>query len=400
MPFKFGEGWGCRILGYTGVTQVFLCSVIICVTFVEPLFKMIKFAFSLKMEKLLDANDSSKYYIMFSNYRCNHLSHGVVSLARLGASHEQIDQFVTWYSDRLDLGRLVRSEFHKLRSGIVNAAFHPLIHIGYGIAGNSANTVIDGLAYLHMTYMLIKTTETSVVIGSGEHNFKKVIAMFSKDERVNEFLCQQRASGKWNKPLPEKVANSVTLIGDLLVEFANKVDIHVQPADCCMQDVIKLGRKIISWAAYIYAKSKPVNNFYLLHGITASWGLLKILEIYTSTVDALEVIHTMICCLFVLYLCEGNPEITEEPYKLIYNNWTDIIDATFQNLESKDKPNYDHPSQFDEHVYKLVQVVYDMSKETDITDTVTHRLYKEAANIVLNELSVILDRPQFEHLYK
>ena len=397
------------------------------------------------MDKLLDANDSSKYYIMFSNYRCNHLSHGVVSLARLGASHEQLDHFVTWYSDRLekpngptskkyqssqenieellgaeanfyqlvayyrekyedeyhsDLGRLVRLEFHKLSSGIVNAAFHPLIHIGYGLAGNSANTVIDGLAYLHMTYMPIKTTETSVVIGSGEHNFKKVIAMFSKDERVNEFLCQQRASGKWNKPLPEKVANSVTLIGDLLVEFANKVDIHVQPADCCMQDVIKLGRKIISWAAYIYAKSKPVNNFYLLHGITASWGLLKILEIYTSTVDALEVIHTMICCLFVLYLCEGNPEITEEPYKLIYNNWTDIIDATFQNLESKDKPNYDHPSQFDEHVYKLVQVVYGMSKETDITDTVTHRLYKEAANIVLNELSVILDRPQFEHLYK
>ena len=49
---------------------------------------------------ILDLNYSKKYYIQYRNYLCNHLPHGVVALCKLGASQDQINQFVVFRSSR------------------------------------------------------------------------------------------------------------------------------------------------------------------------------------------------------------------------------------------------------------------------------------------------------------
>ena len=35
----------------------------------------------------------------------------------------------------------------------MGAAFHPIIHMGYGFAGSSSKIITDGLAYLHHSYL-------------------------------------------------------------------------------------------------------------------------------------------------------------------------------------------------------------------------------------------------------
>lgn len=60
-----------------------------------------------KMEALLADNDTSKYYIEYDGFLFNHVAHGIIALQSLGAEHERMRQFVTWYERRL-----VRREDH------------------------------------------------------------------------------------------------------------------------------------------------------------------------------------------------------------------------------------------------------------------------------------------------
>ena len=48
------------------------------------------------MERLLTETNFQRYFFSFQGYMFNHLSHGIIALARLGASEPRIQQFVDW----------------------------------------------------------------------------------------------------------------------------------------------------------------------------------------------------------------------------------------------------------------------------------------------------------------
>ena len=395
---------------------------------------------------ILDLNYSKKYYIQYRNYLCNHLPHGVVALCKLGASQDQINQFVTWYSDRLekpdgpssqlhqseehstekllgaeanfyqlvehyndkykskynsDVELLVRSEYPNVAKGMMGAVLHPLIDIGYGLLANSAKTVIDGLAHQHMTYVPLITTETSVVIGKGNQHVVDVLLAFSKCKEILVYIENEEKEGRWKDPFIQKVCKMVRNMGDILLLYTCKIEINLCPETSTMADIISLARNILDWTIFLYAKSEQKNDFYLLHGVTGAWALQQILYTYKDKEKSLIAIQTFLCCLLATYVCHGSPALnaTIDPDKLIYSDWDVIIQATFKKLEAHKIPDYDHPSQYDEHVYKVIQILYALAKKTGPTDFEKNNLYKAAANRALNNVLYFLNVPKFDKFY-
>ena len=147
------------------------------------------------LKKILLDNSTDKFYIEYGGYLSNHIAHGCIALYMLGASEARILKFAEDYCKELEpkenhchadnkdfqsikeyrgkhvgfyailnhfdnlLGTkystiedFVESEIPQLLPGMLGAALHGIIQIGYGLRASSDRTVLEGLAYLHHSY--------------------------------------------------------------------------------------------------------------------------------------------------------------------------------------------------------------------------------------------------------
>ena len=372
---------------------------------------------------ILEKYNTSKFYIVFLKLgAANHLPQGIIALARLGASEERIEKFVNWYKTRLeeptgptaqiwetkdrdvekllganknfyqllnyftekleidynsDVDLLVRNEFDKLQNGMMQVALHGVIRLGYACAVKSARSVCEGLAYMYMTYEPLVTSEKANVIGRGEHELKYVLNMLRKDEDLIQYLSQENEEYFY-----KRACKMARLKGDVLLHYATLIKTPVLDLESdSMEAVRSLSKWVIDCAVDLYVSAEFKNDFYLLHGITASWSLYQVLQSYVDPEPAIGAIQTFLCCLLAAYLCEGCPEVScpIEPETFKYTEWKDIVQATLEGAP-------------DEHVYKLVQVVKDMSTETE--DDEKQVLYKAATNEVISNKFFFWKSPQ------
>lgn len=135
---------------------------------------------SSQLTSILLKNSTERFYIEYGGYLFNHMSHGIVALARLGASTERLQRFVDWYKPRLEeaesfrdgakivdsagllgakksyyalldnykwqlngkfggsMENLIADQFPKLFPGLLGAALHGCIHLGYGYAAKNS----------------------------------------------------------------------------------------------------------------------------------------------------------------------------------------------------------------------------------------------------------------------
>jgi len=135
---------------------------------------------SSQLTSILLNNSADRYYIEYGGYVMNHISHGIVALARLGANTERLERFVNWYKPRLEeadsfrdgekidndvellgarksyyalldnykrqlnekfggsMESLIANQFPKLFPGLLGSAFHGSILLGYGYAAKSS----------------------------------------------------------------------------------------------------------------------------------------------------------------------------------------------------------------------------------------------------------------------
>lgn len=132
-----------------------------------------------QLSSILLRHSTNSYYIVYQGYLVNHLSHGIIALSRLGANSERVNRFIEWYVPRLEdpgkfrdeenikntteilgkrqsfyglvnaykeelekrdgsLEKLIADKFPSLFPGLLGAALHGLIHLGYGYAAKSA----------------------------------------------------------------------------------------------------------------------------------------------------------------------------------------------------------------------------------------------------------------------
>ena len=67
----------------------------------------------------------------------------------------------------------------------------------------------------------------------------------------------------------------------------------------------KLAKKIVVWAATVYALSKHVNNFFLVHGVTASWSILQLMSVLKNE-DYRKVIHRFTTILLAAHVAQNS----------------------------------------------------------------------------------------------
>ena len=363
--------------------------------------------------QMLEDNSTSRFFIVYQDGLANHMAHGIVALHRLGASKERIEQFVKWYQPRLEdrdgptannwkssqtnvkellgarcnyytileyytekyhndynsnINLLVSNEFPKLQNGMMGAVFHGMIQTGYGMSVKSAKVVCEGLAYMHMVhvpFVASKEKMTSIEFGNGTKDILSVLRLFAKDK---DMLQYYESEGQKNF-LRKRVSKMIELKGIRLMDYVNMIKVPVSNLET-MQEVIMLCKWVIECATVVYVQAEYKNDFFLLHGVTAAWSLLQLLYSYDDPNPAIEAVKTFLSGLLAVYMCQGSPKLSPAGQSsLEFENWDEIIKATLR-------------SECDEHVYKLVQVVYEMSKETD--DKGKQTLYKSAANEALN----------------
>ena len=92
-----------------------------------------------------------------------------------------------------------------------------------------------------------------------------------------------------------------------------------------------------------------LNDFYLLHGVTASWSLKKVLEVFEGAELELrrKVVNSSVRAflfgLFYVYIQLECPAVAERKAEL--RSWDELIAKTLTSPEN------------DEHVFKMVQVM-------------------------------------------
>ena len=374
---------------------------------------------------VLHDNITSEFHIEYTGYLSNHILHGVIALHRLGASTDRLVNFVNWYKDHLKkpegitsrtqtkpeertaniirekqdyyhlleyytnkfetvydhddtkLDVLVREEFDTLHDGLVGSAMHGIIQLGYGYSCRSPDTVCEGLAYIHHSHspMVVSEEAQKMLLGQGRRDVTDVLVEFGKDEDLKAFMLEEIRK----PPLAElKTSNFQRKLfallnhkGDDVLKYAHQVKTVPIQQNYTIQDAVDMCKWMFDTAVLIYTKAVTRNDFFFIHCVTASWALFEILPALSDPKQAIKCVKTMLCCLFAAYMAQGAPALTASTGSDVmkYASWEEIKKATV-NLEC------------DEHVYKLVQVVYDMSKEGN--DKEKNELYMAAANVALN----------------
>lgn len=365
------------------------------------------------MEGILEEYSTKKYYIEWGGYRANHLSHGVVALHRLGASVEKLQNFAEIYSkstledrqdhpeavvddDEMDEKKLkgrklgyynllehyecklksvyegdcvamVRAEIDGLIDGMAGSALHGVIHTAYGLLSGSGLNVCEGLAYWHMSYLPLVLKSSSLdEIGSGTEDIVDILKDLKEDEDIFEQMlkdveAEQDDVRKRGKFTP-RMAALLGYQGDKLLSFAKRVKLPGVGID-------ELTAWAVDCAITLYVTAERQNDFFFLHGVTSAWSLRQIILRIQDDELAVRALKVFLCVVMALYTTLERPtlhlEYLNDPSVHEFS-WDELIQKTFA-VEN------------DEHVYKLVQVCWEMSKLQPSSE----RMYKRAADSVL-----------------
>lgn len=391
------------------------------------------------MDQILLENSTDKFFIEYGGFLSNHMSHGLVALNRLGADENRLSKFIRWYEAKLDhkekypedddssvvesdidgllgkrakyysllrhyekllqatyggdLNQMVAGVFPKLARGMVGSALHGLIHTGYGLVANNAKLVCEGLAYLHFSYLPLRMSADSSpihMLGQGNMDIADVINMFRLDDdlynAMNSEYKMDTALVKIHGYFQPRVATLLYNHGDKMAEYINQIKFpeffSSQSKD--LQQLQKLSSWLVDCAITVYFVAENKNDFFLLHGVTGAWSLKNILSSFSDFSAGLEAVQTFLFILFAAYAAEDRP-------RLCLDRLTSADQSELPSWEGIAERAIN--TEYDEHVYKLVQVCWDMDKEN--ADSQRSAFYKRAAlSSIDNDLFLINKTPR------
>ena len=380
------------------------------------------------VHSILKENGINRYHIEYEGFLSNHMTHGVIALSKIGAEKKRITQFVDWYSKKLEssttmrneeiknecndvseptkgsremyyttydlymrllreqydgsMSALISEEFPGLIMGMIGSALHGLIHLGYGFAAESDNVVCEGMAYLHYSSMPLRVSEPTDLRtplnekSNGTNSFVEVLRKVREDTDLINFMLTEYTNEKHDKLLrlagssfQKKVAVLFTFKADELIKYFQLILLpHIGEYNT---DHVSFGQKIGHWlidsTLWVYLASEFKNDFFLIHGVTSSWALRGLLQQLNTLEDVTLALRVHICIIIATYLAQNSPFLQDDHVPLVQDpsfKWSTLIKKTLE----EDR---------DEHVYKMVQVCYDMDS-TQCTPAQS-ALYREAA---------------------
>ena len=130
----------------------------------------------------------------------------------------------------------------------------------------------------------------------------------------------------------------------------------------------------------IYLASDPINDFFLLHGISSTWSLIQILNnaFVGEKRKTFEILRYHIGVLIATYITQHAPKLNEDN---LFKNTDTLADISW--LQIKSKLLDELPKDSDDHVYKLVQICYESARKSNHKSKM-ELLYKKAALAVMS----------------
>ena len=338
------------------------------------------------MQQALSENSTDKYFVTYNELGfVNHMAHGIVALHRLGAKKSEINAFVKHYSSILDprggrinqmhldngegieelLGerkgyytlldhykdllaeeyggsyeKFLRGEFPKRIPGLAAGLLHGVIQIGYGVAAEHRQVVCEGMAFLHYSYKPLVTSP----------NIPDIHTLGQGTLGVLELLEVIHTEGK--------IAAGVETHGDDMVNYVHQIKIpeHILNAPE-VERLNGLLKWLVSGLIVIYQSFPMKNNFFILHGVTSSWALAQVLPLLDDWDNCLHAVRTFLCAVLTVYIGAGAPKPDVELLER-----RDVSNLTWDDVRAR---ICGMDASTDEHIFKLVQVCYDMSKIND-----------------------------------
>ena len=257
------------------------------------------------------------------------------------------------------------------------AALHGLIQTGYNLAVNDDQGVCEGLAYTHYSYKPLvydkDASENQVTeFGKGTRSALSIMEEIRTDSAMREAMlsdaeCFRAASTRIFGTSRCRLASICGKQGDRLMGLVNQLKVPDFNDDTAKV----LGDFLIETAMIVYHASVRRNDFFFLHGVTGAWSLKNIL-CHLSQQDVIDSARTFLCVLLATYMTQDSPKLehTVPECDVRQQEWQEIIDKALG-------------CDYNEHVFKLVQVCHDMWKENPASP---HRaLYAACARIAVDE---------------
>ncbi len=382
------------------------------------------------IRNILLENCTDKYFIEYDVYLSNHMSTGIIALNNLRVSEHRIKCFVDVYNKRLEkpqygdhldeqldgplitddqaqrlLGKrkayynllkyyryrltewgsvdiLIQKEFPKVSLGLIGSALHGLILTGYGINADNDQVICEGMAYLHHSYDPIRFQDSHIKdvsqFGKGNREILDVLKDVGNDDNLRQIMLDGAAK------LAERGvefdfcdrASVLMEVGEQLLVYANQIDVPIiKTSTSVNQEVVtELSNWILNQMIAVYTFSETRNDFFLLHAVTSSWAMKQIIPLLHD-LDALLALRTLTCSLIAAYVVQDTPALNADygkyPGISSAETWEKIIEETI----SQD---------FDEHIYKLVQISYECWCHLEDKNCTLAGLYISAARTALD----------------
>lgn len=370
------------------------------------------------VNSLIESNSvASKHYIEYNGFLSNHFPHVAIALYLLKDGSTHFQGFLEHYKKRLeatdgpafkdqgdktesesiqdlkgqrrgyyqildhyrsllegkfggDLDEFLRAVLPNLVLGGFGSAFHPIIHVGYGYAIKNVEVVLEGITYFHHSFLEFKfdvdTLPDLKTLGKGSNSLLGVIDELRGDDVLYDAMRKDKAKYGFGGFQSGMHAFLNAGNNDLL-KYVHKIRI---PDDIqTPEDILKW---VIDQAIFVYYAATTASDFFLIHGVTATWALSQFFHLLTQE-NQMETLRSVLCGYLAVYLVQMKPELKVGPssgeLELADSmSWDDIRAKAF-DLKIEDT---------DEHSLKLVQVCYMRSQESS-EDSPNQRIYKLAS---------------------
>lgn len=357
------------------------------------------------LRQLLRRFGSDKYHIEYNDFFSSHVLHALVALHHLGASNARLDEHASLHATWLEAAKPIELDrpidddnwkslrgrrrnyrefsaffLSKIRlssagevvgryvpemasGGLCVAAFHPLIHIGYGLLAEQDEDVADGLAYMAFAFRSPQP-DHSLIEGAGKavsfatagaqgpfgHPVLSLIRTLRSDERLNmllELFAERLDPATFEKGSGLGMFDRRMFMVDdharsILLKYVDDSGLLPSP-DASPVELRCAFRSLFEGAVLVFALSRPKDDFFLLHGVTSAFALYMVLQHLLPTVHKLNVIRYFCAGLLATFVVRDMPavvDVAEWPESGRVPEWDTLIKSAIAND--------------DEHTIKLV----------------------------------------------
>uniref|UniRef100_A0A6B2L8F7 Uncharacterized protein n=1 Tax=Arcella intermedia TaxID=1963864 RepID=A0A6B2L8F7_9EUKA len=286
------------------------------------------------LEPALKYEDWNDKHVLNDNNWKDHLGNSLWGMDELKSPYWFLEykRFFTEKLNSLGIDLLIETYLPQLVDGLIGAALHPLIHVGWGLYFENNEMVVDGLAYICFAYVNIKHKLKS------PHS--KTPSEILREVKEDSLFDSARVDGGF-QPTIHNITNNLPVILKIN-EYAKsfKLQKDSNPKDLLYDFTIML-------TELFYATK--CEDFFILHGVTAIFGLYSILP-KLSNKNQFKLLKSYWLMCVTVYIAQGRPPLVREAtdIPMDFKDWKTLKAETIKSQ--------------DEHKVKITFVCRQFSK--------------------------------------